>query len=147
MSNVVTTAEELASRIKKGDPMIEVTFDIHNQIIKILSIGPVAWLVVLAAVGVAVVYSYKTIEEIKSGQTSVFSSTQYPNSRRFATIERIAIPAAALGVTTVATGGLAVAKTAAVIALAAGSVGVLSMLRNDYDLIETDGRYFLRKKQ
>lgn len=128
---IVTTAEEMGNAMKNNENTIEVVGDLANKVIKIKATGAVSWAVAATALAAAVtcaIWQLKTPPQTQTGKTISFTG--------------------AAGGTAVAAGVLGKAAIAATsIAVAAGGVGALSTLRDDYKIISKEkGKLILQHK-
>lgn len=125
----VTTEEELADAISKGADTIEIEGDLAKKTIKIRAVGNVAWAIAFVAIGIA---AYSAIATIGSAGTAAPAT---------ATISAFAAPAA-IGIL-----GASTTLTAITIAVSAGSVAVLTSIRNKYkEVSRSDNLLILQKK-
>lgn len=123
MSVYAENEKELGKAIKNNEDSIEISVDLERKVLKIKSIGNVAWLVAFGAITVAVV---AILAAPATGGTSSFVSAA-------------AAPAAVsiLGAsTTIATINIAVA---------AGGTKALNKLR-EYKIVKNNGKTILIKK-
>ena len=116
----VKTEEELAKAIKNGEDTIEIEGNLRKTVLKIKATGKVAWLIAIAAIGIAVGIF------IATGGTGAPASSF-------------------IGGGAISVLGLPAAISAVSIAIAAGSVGVLNKLR-DYKIIENNDDVLILKK-
>lgn len=128
---IVTTAEEMGNAMKNNENTIEVVGDLANKVIKIKATGAVSWAVAataLAAAVTCVAWQFKTPPRTQTGKAISFTG--------------------AAGGTAVAAGVLGKAAIAATsIAVAAGGVGALSTLRDNYKIISKEkGKLILQHK-
>lgn len=124
----VKTEKELGEALKRGDDTIEIEGDLANKIIKIRATGKVAWVIAIAAIGVAF---YAIVATAGTGGTAA------PVTGISALI---AAPAAV-----VVLGG-AVTYTAIAIAVAAGGIGALTSLRDYKEISRSQNKLVLKKK-
>ena len=116
----VRTEEEYAAAAKANEPMIAIEGDLKNKIIRIKATGKVAWLVAIGAIGVAVM----------------------------AAASGVGIPVAATSaVAATAVLGIGTTTSAVAIAVAAGGVGILTSLRDDYDIVEKNSKRIVLKRK
>lgn len=129
MSNVINNSKDLGKALKNDQDEIEITADLHNRIVKVKATGKIAWAIAIGAIGVAVVSAL-------SAPPSAGASSP------------VAVPAGFTGGGVAVTIlGLSTTKAAISIAVAGGGVGVLTSLRNKYNMKKLpNGNYLLRKK-
>lgn len=111
MTPTVSTPQELGKAISKGENKIIVTGSLGSAVITIEAIGPVAWVVAVGAIGVAVAGVMTTV------------GTGGVGAPAGVVMEGIAAPAL---ITTF--GSLSTVTTAIGIAVAGGGVGTLTTL-------------------
>jgi len=117
----VTTEEELGEALKNDQDTIEIEGDLKKKVVRIKATGKVAWLIALAAIGIAVTILIST------------GGTGAPVS-------------GLVGAGAVSVLGLPAAVSAVSIAVAAGGVGVLNTLR-EYKIVEnSDSKLVLSRK-
>ena len=121
--STVRTEKELAESLKRGESTITIEGDICEKVIRIKATGKVAWLVAIAAIGVAVA---SALSAPATAGTSLG-------------VNFLTAPAAA-GVL-----GVGATTSAIAIAIAAGGVGVLNSLR-DYNIVEKKSNRVVLKK-
>lgn len=129
MTTTVRTEKELADAIKRDIDTIEITGDLARNTIKIRATGNVAWAIAFGAIGIAV---YAAITTGATGGASVL------------------ITAPAAGITAGAAVGIlggAVTYSAIAIAIAAGSVGVLTKLRGYKEVSRTASTLIIRRSK
>lgn len=125
---IVTTEKELGEALKRGESTIEVEFDLQNKVLKIKALEKGAWVVCVAAIGVAVVCGVVTIS---TAGTATVPSTF------------VAAPAV---VTVSSFLGMPTAISAIGIAIAGGGVGALNKLRGYRVEKVSDEKIILHKK-
>ena len=125
---IVTTEKELGEALKRGESTIEVEFDLQNKVLKIKALEKGAWVVCVAAIGVAVVCGVVTIST--AGTATVPSAF-------------VAAPAV---VTVSSFLGMPTAISAIGIAIAGGGVGALNKLRGYRVEKVSDEKIILHKK-
>lgn len=108
----MTTEKELGEALKREQDVIEIEFDLVKKVLKIKSMGKVAWAVCITAITVAVSCA---VVAVSTGGT-----TALPDAF-------IATPAMA---TLASVLGLPTAISAVIIAVAGGGAGALNKLRN-----------------
>lgn len=128
MSVTATTPEELSRALKSDAQEIAIEGDFVRKVIRIRATGKVAWAV---AIGAIVCVVYAIIATVGSGGTSPLAT----------------VPASFFGFTA-ATGvlGVAAAKAAVSIAVAAGGVAALSKLRKYKEVSRSDNRLVLKRR-
>lgn len=116
----VKTEEDLAQAMKDEEDAIIIEGDLANKTIKIKATGSFAWLAAVGAIGLAVVAAPSGVG-IPIAATSAFAAT------------------GVLGIST---------TTAAVaIAVAAGGVGILNSMRDDYKIVEESSNRVVLKRR
>lgn len=128
MAVKASSTEELGEAIKNGVDEIIIEGDAKNKTIRIKAVGNVAWVVAFGSIAVAVV---AIIVTAGSGGTSLAIT---------GTSEVIAFTTASSVV------GASTTIGAISIAVAAGSIGALTTLRNKYKLIKRGDVTLLVKK-
>lgn len=127
-----TTGEELGKAIKDGANFIEIEGILGKWTVRIIATGNVAWAVCIGSLGIAVAFYLAT-----PGATVVV--TPAGGAATFA---------GGLAATSVAATVLGAATTTAVtIGVAAGGVGALNTLRNDYTIIEKNEEHIVLQKK
>lgn len=129
--NVITTNEELGDAIKRGEDTIIIEGGLKDKIIRVKATGKVAWAIAIGAIAIAVTSVIARKEEVPTTQTG----------------KAITFTGSAAG-TAVAAGILGKASIAAIgIAVAAGGIGALTSLRDNYKITSNEGdRLILSKK-
>jgi hypothetical protein len=127
----VTTAEELGKALRSGVSEIEISYDINASVIRLKAVGPIAWVVLGAAVAAAVV---AIIVTLPAAAVSGFGA--------------VGTAGAAASAMAVATGivGAKVASFLVKVGVAARDAGAVSRLYKDYDVTERSGRHILVRK-
>ena len=134
--SIVTTKDELANATKKGDSQIIIEGDLANHIYRIKLIGSIAWGVAIISIGGAV-YLYSV--------TPAATAISAPAGGAAGLLSFGAASAGAVGAVSVI--GLNATIAAIGVAVAAGGVGVLTKLREQYKIKEkSDNRIVLIKK-
>lgn len=129
--NVITTNEELGEAINRGEDTIIIEGDLKDKVLKVKATGKVAWAVAIGALAIAVTSVIARKEDVPTTQTG----------------KAITFTGSAAG-SAVAAGILGKASVAAIgIAIAAGGVGALTSLRDNYRIASKEGdRLILSKK-
>lgn len=133
---LTTTEKELAKNINEGLEEFEITIDLKNKVIKLKmkmkSVSVIAWTTVVISLSTAIyLYISTPVLTATTGGTGGVIS---------------------FGGGLAATGGaitiLGVSATTFAIALgvAGGGIGVITKLKDRYNVVERDGRYFMVKK-
>lgn len=128
---IATTNEELGAAAKRGDECIIIEGDLKDKVLRVKATGKVAWAIAIGAITIAVTSLIAQKEQIPTTQAG----------------KAITFTGSAAG-TAVAVGVLGKATIAAIgIAVAAGGVGVLTTLRDNYKISSNEGdRLILLKK-
>lgn len=122
MTSVCTTEKEFANALKNNEDTIIIEGDLSKKVFRIKATGKVAWGVCAASLATAIALYIATIP------TTVAAPPAAPIS--FAVATTMAAPAAA-------TLGTAVV-TALTIGISAGGIGVLTKLRDKYEIMDND---------
>ena len=128
MNKTVRTAEELGMAIRNNENTIVIEGSVGNATLAIQAIGPVAWVVAIGALGVAVAGIFVTV------------GTGGGLAPAGLVTEACAAPALIA-----AFGSVGTASTALSIAVAGGGVGILSSLRK-YKARKENGKVILTKR-
>lgn len=131
MANKVRTEKEFAEAIKRGDDTIEIEGSLADKTIRLRATGNVAWAVAIGAVGIAF-YSAVTMKNTLPGE--------------MAEVRYFKGTAAVSGIAAVSVLGAEVTFTAIALAVAAGSVGVLSKIRGYREIVSEKGRVVLQRR-
>lgn len=127
MTTTVSTAQELGKAISNGENKIIVTGSLGSAVITIEAIGPVAWVVAIGAIGVAVAGAMTTVGS--GGAAAPVGIV----------MEGISAPGL------IATfGSVSTVTTAISIAVAGGGVGTLTSLRK-YKAKRENGKVVLSR--
>lgn len=132
MPNKVRTEKELAEAIKRGDDTIEIEGSLADKTIRLRATGNVAWAVAIGAVGIAF-YSSVTMKNTPPGE---IAEVKYFKGGT----------AAVSGIAAVSVLGAEVTFTAIALAIASGSVGVLSKIRGYREIVSEKGRVVLQRR-
>lgn len=116
----ISTEAELGKALKNGAETIEIEGDLKNKVLRIKATGKVAWLVAIAAIGIAVAVLFA------SGGTGAPVS-------------------GVIGAGAVSVLGLPAAISAVSIAVAAGGAGALNSLRKYKVVKQSDKSVILRR--
>lgn len=120
------TPKELAEAIKNKEDTIYIEGDLKNKVIRIKATGKAAWGVCAVALGAAIVYYIATptatVVTTPVGGTFSFVSGVTATSVAAATLGTAVVPAIVIGV-------------------AAGGIGALNTLRDQYKIVEKDDKY------
>lgn len=128
MAKKVKTEAELGEALKQNEESIEIEGDLANKVFKIRATGKVAWAVAIGAIGIA---TYSAMATVGSGGASA------P-----VTVTTAGFTAAAA---TTVLGGT-VTYSAIAIAITAGSIGALNMLRKYKQISYEKNRLVLKRK-
>ena len=116
----VRTEEELAAAMEKEEDTIEVVGDLANKTIKIKATGSVVWGIAFGAIGAAV-----ALAMTGAGTPAALLS--------------------AAGATALI--GTGATTSAIAIAVAAGGIGILSSMRDDYEIVEQNSKHIILKRR
>lgn len=120
------TPKELAEAIKNKEDTIYIEGDLKNKVIRIKATGKAAWGVCAVALGAAIVCYIATptatVVTTPVGGTFSFVSGVTATSVAAATLGTAVVPAIVIGV-------------------AAGGIGALNTLRDQYKIVEKDDKY------
>lgn len=129
----VTSKKELAQAVERGESRIEVIGDFANGVVKLKLIGPIAWGIAAAAIGGAV-YLYMATPAATATTAGTGGVISFGAA---STSAAAAVTVLGLNATTVAIG----------IGIAAGGVGVLTKIRDNYKIVEkSNNRVVLERK-
>lgn len=117
----IFTEKELAEALKNNQESIEITGDLRDRVVRIKATGIVSWAVVIGAIGIAALVAVKSTDKAEHA-TGIIG---------FAAISVLGAPAA---------------TSAVAIALAAGSIGVLTTLRKYKIVSQSENRILLRRE-
>lgn len=134
--STVTTKNALANATKRGESEIVIEGDLANQVYRIKLVGPIAWGVAIFSIGGAV-YLY-----LATPAATVVSA---PVGGAGGTLSFGA--GSAIAVAAASTIGINATIAAIGIAVAAGGIGVLTKLREQYKIVDkSQNRLVLKKK-
>ena len=120
------TSKELAEAIKNKEDTIYIEGDLKNKVIRIKATGKVAWGVCAAALGAAIA-CYIATPAATAVTTPVGGTFSFVSG-----VTATSVAAATLGTAVV---------PAIVIGVAAGGIGALNTLRDQYKIVEKDDKY------
>ena len=112
MYKKVSTAKELGNAIRNGESRITVTGSLGNAVLRVEAIGPIAWGVLIAAVGVSV---FSVSATVATGGVAAPAAT---------VSHQVAVPTAVA-----AASGVDIAVALGTIAATSGGIGTLHALR------------------
>ncbi len=120
-----------ADAVSNGDDTIEIEGSFAEEVFRIRATGKVSWAIAIAAITIAVAVLVATIPSKEKGDA--IGTTE---------VAKFVVDPAAFSIL-----GTNATITAISIAVAAGGVGVLSRIRNDYKIQEHRKGYLLLKKK
>lgn len=132
---IVSTSKELGQAIKQEKDTIEVVGDLKKKVLRIKATGKVAWIIAFAAIGCAVysIVSAPVAAATTAPAAGVGAAVSFTGS------------AVSLGTAGTVLGTSAI--TALGIALAAGSVGALTTLRDKYKIHSKEHNKLVLKRK
>ena len=134
-----TTIKELGKGLKSGQSSIEITIDLKNKIFsfkkKSQNLGSTAWATAIASVATAVGLYLST---------PATTAATAPAGGAGGAITFTGGTVAAAGAVTIL--GVSATTFAIGLGIAAGGVGAVTRLVNDYEIVERYGSYYLEKK-
>jgi hypothetical protein len=154
--STVSTPEDLAGAMGRGESRIIVEGDLANGVVKIHLVGPIAWGICIIAIGAAVAI-YFLVGGAAGGAAATTAATTAvagTHALTFASAATGGLAAVGAAGAAAVSGGAALAilggpatATAIAIAVAAGGTGVLTTLRSKYRIVEKSyNRVVLVKK-
>lgn len=131
----VTNPKELAKAIKNNESSFEITVDLKNKVVKLKAVGKIAWGIAFTAIGGAVALYLAT---------PAATAVSAPAAGAGGVISFTGGTVAATGAVTIL--GLSATTFAISVGIAAGGVGAITKLRDNYKIEEKAGRYFMVRK-